>query len=304
MIKKFLMCCSCGSNPELDIPKKNTEYPQVKLDKSNESNTNLQNTKMAQSMPIISRRLDISILKPKNNCIQKENSTTSTTSTIANTAPIIKNSLIANSVINNSTIENSTIENSFVENLSVSNSVIKNSIIQIRTKVQKDPTIVLTPESSKITINSTVSTITLNSANIINSPNKTSSSKKNLNAHNPNYKNHLICDDSSVNRKLLRQFLYLHNCNVVEAENGQDCINKVLENNNYSVIWMDVIMPIMGGIDATANLVKLDGFKSVIIGLTGSVDDVTIKQCYGAGMTKVLSKPFNHNSIREICKLY
>ncbi|XWV25127.1 histidine protein kinase SLN1 [Tupanvirus deep ocean] len=114
--------------------------------------------------------------------------------------------------------------------------------------------------------------------------------------HNKNNK-HLICDDSSMNRLVLKKYLNLYGCNVDEAENGIDAINKVKENGEYNIIWMDIKMPKMNGHECTKILRHELNYKGVIIGLTGYVDDDSIKKCHEVGMNYVLAKPFNADVI-------
>ncbi|XWV26389.1 putative sensor histidine kinase [Tupanvirus soda lake] len=107
----------------------------------------------------------------------------------------------------------------------------------------------------------------------------------------------LICDDSSMNRLVLMKYLNLYGCNVDEAENGIDAINKVKENGEYNIIWMDIKMPKMNGHECTKILRNELQYKGIIIGLTGYVDDESIKKCHEVGMNYVLAKPFNADVI-------
>jgi CheY-like chemotaxis protein len=109
---------------------------------------------------------------------------------------------------------------------------------------------------------------------------------------------HLICDDAFSNRLVLSKYIDLYGCKWEESENGLDAIEKVKKNSQYDIIWMDVKMPKMNGIEATEYLRKNLNYDGIIIGLTGYVDELTVKQCYSAGMNFVLSKPFNKNIIK------
>jgi len=108
---------------------------------------------------------------------------------------------------------------------------------------------------------------------------------------------HLICDDAFSNRLVLKKYLNLFNCDVDEAENGREAINKITENGEYCIVWMDIKMPIMDGINATDVLRKNLNYKGPIIGLTGFVDRITVKKCLEVGMNYVVSKPFDRNII-------
>lgn len=115
---------------------------------------------------------------------------------------------------------------------------------------------------------------------------------------------HLICDDANANRLVLKKYLTLFGYNSDEAENGQDALDKVMENGRYNIIWMDIKMPKMDGFDATAKLRNELNYQGIIIGLTGYVDEMTVKKCYNLGMDHVVAKPFDKNIIQSYCEKY
>jgi osomolarity two-component system, sensor histidine kinase SLN1 len=115
---------------------------------------------------------------------------------------------------------------------------------------------------------------------------------------------HLICDDAYSNRHVLKKYLNFYGCTVDEAENGCDAINMVKNNGTYNVIWMDIKMPKMDGFVATEILINEMCYNGPIIGLTGYVDEVTIKKCYELGMKHVVSKPFDKKVIQMYCEKY
>ena len=108
---------------------------------------------------------------------------------------------------------------------------------------------------------------------------------------------HLICDDAYTNRLVLKKYLIMFGCDVDEAENGEEAINKVKANGEYETIWMDIKMPKMDGFECTENLRGIMAYHGQIIGLTGYVDDATIKRCINIGMDRVIAKPFDKKVI-------
>lgn len=115
---------------------------------------------------------------------------------------------------------------------------------------------------------------------------------------------HLICDDAYANRLVLKKYLTLFECTVDEAENGLDAIDQVTNNGIYNVIWMDIKMPKMDGFLCTDHLRQKMNYIGPIIGLTGYVDETTVKKCYDLGMTHVMAKPFDKNIIKDYCERY
>ena len=118
-------------------------------------------------------------------------------------------------------------------------------------------------------------------------------------------KQHLICDDAMTNRLVLIKYITLYGFQCEEAENGKQAIDLV-ENNKiiYDIIWMDIKMPKMNGIEATEYLRKKLHYEGIIIGLTGYVDELTVNKCYSVGMDHVLSKPFDKNIIKMYVDKY
>lgn len=57
----------------------------------------------------------------------------------------------------------------------------------------------------------------------------------------------LVVDDESRMRKLVRDFLVKQNFEVVEAEDGEDALNKFYEQKDIALIILDVMMPKING---------------------------------------------------------
>ena len=69
----------------------------------------------------------------------------------------------------------------------------------------------------------------------------------------------LVVDDEEFNLNCMKNLLKLEKNKADYAINGEECIKKVIENPNYKLIFMDVYMPIMDGLQASQkieNLVK------------------------------------------------
>ena len=115
---------------------------------------------------------------------------------------------------------------------------------------------------------------------------------------------HLICDDAHINRLVLKKYLVRYGCHVDEAENGLDAIEKVKENGRYDVIWMDIKMPKMDGHECTNILRNKMNYSGIIIGLTGYVDNDSIKKCISLGMNHVVAKPFDYKIINTYVDEY
>jgi CheY-like chemotaxis protein len=82
------------------------------------------------------------------------------------------------------------------------------------------------------------------------------------------------------------------------AENGRICVNKVAEAEEgcYDLIFMDVQMPEMNGLDATRQIRKLDNRWAAsipIIAMTADAFSENVAECLQAGMNGHIAKPID-----------
>ena len=104
----------------------------------------------------------------------------------------------------------------------------------------------------------------------------------------------LIVDDSKDNREVLRFLLQEAGAACASAENGALGLRSALEADRsgkpFDVILMDVNMPVMNGIEATARLVASE-ISSPIIALTAMAMADDAQRCLDAGCVDYVSKP-------------
>ena len=106
----------------------------------------------------------------------------------------------------------------------------------------------------------------------------------------------LVADDHPVNRLLLKQVLqnaWPHSV-VLEAVDGQKALD-VLQEQAVDLVFMDMVMPIMDGIDAT-RLIRQDAVDRIhqvpVLGLTANVNPLDLERFKSAGLNGVMLKPF------------
>lgn len=102
----------------------------------------------------------------------------------------------------------------------------------------------------------------------------------------------LVVDDNKVNRCLLNALLKRYGYLVIEAENGLEAVEKHVE-HQPSIIFMDLMMPIMDGIEACKKIKALCGKHSFvpIIFVTAISDEDKLSECVESGGDDFLSKP-------------
>lgn len=112
----------------------------------------------------------------------------------------------------------------------------------------------------------------------------------------------LIVEDNSINQKIIRMMLKNLGYTCFLAENGKEAIEMVeTHNNSFSIIFMDVQMPIMDGIEATKHLInKYQDSLPPVIAMTANVMQKDKDLCFEAGMKDYISKPLEVEQLKNI----
>ena len=114
----------------------------------------------------------------------------------------------------------------------------------------------------------------------------------------------LICDDSILARKQLHDVVerYVPNANVVEATDGKSAVSE-FQQNNPSLVFIDITMPVMNGIDAIKEIKKIDDDASIVV--VSSVGTKTeLKEAIIAGAKDFIQKPFAVSQIKLLLESY
>lgn len=110
----------------------------------------------------------------------------------------------------------------------------------------------------------------------------------------------LIVDDNKLNVKVARRVTDALNIKKVdECYNGKECLEMVSSNNDYDIILMDIMMPVMNGEEALKKLKELDGFNTPVIALTADAVAGSKEKYIKQGFVEYLAKPFNKESLKE-----
>ncbi len=124
---------------------------------------------------------------------------------------------------------------------------------------------------------------------------------KNDTSNNVDYINKkvLIVDDNKLNVKVARRVTDALNIKKVdECYNGSECLNMVASNNDYDIILMDIMMPVMNGEEALKKLKEIDGFNTPVIALTADAVSGSKEKYIKEGFADYLAKPFNKDSLK------
>ena len=102
----------------------------------------------------------------------------------------------------------------------------------------------------------------------------------------------LVAEDDEINYFLLERILKHDNIILLHAENGKEAVKMCKEYANIQLVFMDLKMPIMDGIEATKEIKKFR--KDLpIIALTAYTDNEVRQQAMQAGCIDFITKPVN-----------
>ena len=106
----------------------------------------------------------------------------------------------------------------------------------------------------------------------------------------------LVAEDNDINWEIISAMLGMFGITTERAENGRICVDMIskAEEGKYALVFMDIQMPEMNGLDATRAIRKLDdpGLASVpIVAMTADAFSENITECINAGMDGHIAKP-------------
>jgi len=113
----------------------------------------------------------------------------------------------------------------------------------------------------------------------------------------PNFKGEvLVCEDNSLNRQVVYDHLERVGIKAELASNGKEGVDIVanrLKNNQkpFDLIFMDIHMPVMDGLDAAAKIAEL-GIKTPIVALTANIMTNDLELYRKSGMYDTIGKPY------------
>ena len=114
-----------------------------------------------------------------------------------------------------------------------------------------------------------------------------------------NSKKLLIVDDNKLNIKVARRALQDFDLEIDECYDGEECLKKVVNGDEYDLILMDIMMPNMSGETAIAKLRENPNFKIPTIALTADAVAGAQEKYISEGFVDYIAKPFSKEQIKE-----
>ena len=113
----------------------------------------------------------------------------------------------------------------------------------------------------------------------------------------------LIVDDMDTNLYVAKGLLTKYNLKIRTASSGFDVLEMIKEGENFDIIFMDHMMPIMNGIETTQKLREKD-YKGIIVALTANAITGNEQMFIENGFDSFISKPINTIILDNVLKKY
>jgi PAS domain S-box-containing protein len=115
----------------------------------------------------------------------------------------------------------------------------------------------------------------------------------------------LVAEDNQINQKLALRLLHQLGYSADLAHNGKEAVAMSKE-NGYDIIFMDIHMPEMDGLEATRTIVASTEFaaRPKIIAMTADAMSGDREKCFDAGMDDYLSKPVRLDGLQDLLLHY
>lgn len=109
----------------------------------------------------------------------------------------------------------------------------------------------------------------------------------------------LVVEDDIESQRLLKTYLKILGCHVDTARNGIGAIDKLIS-KEYGICFMDLQMPLMGGLEAARIIREDEQYEMPIIAMTENVTDEDFENCRSVRITGLITKPVDIVKLKKI----
>ena len=115
----------------------------------------------------------------------------------------------------------------------------------------------------------------------------------------------LLVEDNPINAKLAKIMIERMGLKVSIAHNGQEALDALQTHSHFDIIFMDMQMPVMDGVEATINIRAAkstpEEYKDIqIIAMTANASNEDEARCLDAGMNFFIPKPINQKQLKNV----
>ncbi|MBA6355845.1 MULTISPECIES: ATP-binding protein [unclassified Colwellia] len=111
----------------------------------------------------------------------------------------------------------------------------------------------------------------------------------------------LLAEDTAINRTIFNKLMAPTSANILMAKNGAECI-ELFKTHHPKVIFMDIQMPVMDGVEA-CKIIRASS-NIPIVAITANVMSEDVELYKEIGFDRVLSKPVQLQELYEACTKY
>jgi CheY-like chemotaxis protein len=109
----------------------------------------------------------------------------------------------------------------------------------------------------------------------------------------------LIAEDNAVNRELLRELLEMRHYVVIEAGNGEEALQKIIE-SQPDILLLDLGMPVLDGFGTIRKIREDPRFRSLpVLAVTAYAMQGDREKILSAGFDGYISKPLNPAALEK-----
>ncbi len=118
----------------------------------------------------------------------------------------------------------------------------------------------------------------------------------------------LVVEDNPVNLKMIVRTLEKLGIKSDEAKDGREALEMYIRDSSYDVIFMDIQMPVMNGVDATKAILKYEKQKRLthtpIVAVTTNALKGDRERYLAVGMDEYIAKPIDLNKFITVLKQF
>ncbi|EAT58123.1 PAS:Response regulator receiver:ATP-binding region, ATPase-like:Histidine kinase A-like [Chlorobium ferrooxidans DSM 13031] len=112
----------------------------------------------------------------------------------------------------------------------------------------------------------------------------------------------LLAEDDAVSRILIKRSLQEENLTILDAWNGRDAVQMIMQHPEIDLVLMDIKMPVMNGFEASREIKKLRPELPIIAQTAFTSKEERLK-ALEAGCDSFMSKPINKQKLIELIRL-
>jgi CheY-like chemotaxis protein len=111
----------------------------------------------------------------------------------------------------------------------------------------------------------------------------------------------LLADDNKINQLVAKEILQRFGVEVITVDNGREAVAAVMRGDKFDMVFMDIQMPEMDGLEATTAMRQLKGeLELPIIAMTAYAFSEERQQCLSAGMNDHIAKPIDPDQLYSV----